>query len=157
MDSSDELLAESAQQFHFDMERIRWLRYFIYLTDVTPDSGPHCFVKGTHRSGAIPQDLLRQGYVRQTDETMLQKYGNEAHREFVGGRGTIIAEDSRGFHKGAAPRKGDRLLLAFELSSSTFGANKRHVIRNIRVPYFAEFARKYPRLYSNFDFQKGLL
>jgi ectoine hydroxylase-related dioxygenase (phytanoyl-CoA dioxygenase family) len=149
--------AEAAQQFHFDMERIRWLRYFIYLTDVTSESGPHCFVKGSHRTGAIPEDLLKQGYVRQEDETILREYGSGAQREFTGRRGTIIAEDSRGFHKGAAPKKGDRLLLAFELSSSTFGANKRHFIRNIHVPQFAEFARKYPRLYSNFDFRKGLL
>ncbi|SRR6266480_3837820 len=149
--------AEAAQQFHFDMERIRWLRYFIYLTDVTSESGPHCFIKGSHRTGAIPEDLLRQGYVRHEDETILYKYGSNAQREFVGCRGTIIAEDSRGFHKGAAPKKGDRLLLAFELSSSTFGANKRHFIRNIHVAQFAEFARKYPRLYSNFDFGKDLL
>lgn len=148
---------EAAQLFHFDMERIRWLRYFIYLTDVTTESGPHCFVRGSHRTGAIPEDLLRQGYVRQTDETIVGKYGSEAQCEFVGRRGTIIAEDSRGFHKGAAPKKGDRLLLAFELSSSTFGANKRHFIRKIHVPRFAEFARNYPRLYSNFDFRKGLL
>jgi hypothetical protein len=66
---------------------------------------------------------------------------------FTGKRGTIIAEDSRGFHKGDHPRKGDRLLLAFELSTTLFGTNKRHVIRNIHVPRFGEFARKYPQLY----------
>lgn len=149
--------AEAAQQFHFDMERIRWLRYFIYLTDVDTDSGPHCFIKGTHRTGAIPAEILKEGYARQDDERILQLYGADAYREFTGRRGTIIAEDSRGFHKGLMPRRGDRLLLAFELSSSTFGANKRHFIRRIHVPRFREFAAKYPRIYSNFDFQKGLL
>ncbi|OAI50410.1 hypothetical protein AYO46_10235 [Betaproteobacteria bacterium SCGC AG-212-J23] len=149
--------AEAAQQFHFDMERIRWLRYFIYLTDVTAESGPHCFIKGTHRTGAIPDEVLGEGYARQSDERILEIYGQDAYREFVGRRGTIIAEDSRGFHKGLMLTRGDRLLLAFELSSSTFGANKRHVIRNIHVPRFAAFAKAYPRLYSNFDFEKGLL
>jgi len=153
----DEPDAEAAQQFHFDLERIRWLRYFIYLTEVTADSGPHCFIKGSHRTGAIPEDVLKEGYVRQGDERILQIYGQSAYREFTGRRGTIVAEDSRGFHKGLMLNAGDRLLLAFEISSSTFGANKRHLIKNIHVPEFAEFARKYPRLYSNFDFKGGLL
>lgn len=144
--------ANAAQEFHWDMERIRWLRYFIYLTDVTPESGPHCFIKGTHRTGAIPQNLLKQGYVRHGDDVILDLYGKDAYREFTGLRGTIIAEDSRGFHKGKHPTNGDRLLLAFEMSNTTFGANKRHTIRNIRVPQLADYARSYPRVYSNFDF-----
>ena len=149
--------SEAAQEFHWDMERIKWIRFFIYLTDVTADSGPHCFIKGTHRTGAIPDDLLQQGYVRQRDETILQRYGRDAYLEFTGPRGTIVAEDSRGYHKGMMPQKGDRLLLAFELSNTTFGANKRHLIRNIRAPRFGEFATKYPRLYANFDFAPGVL
>jgi ectoine hydroxylase-related dioxygenase (phytanoyl-CoA dioxygenase family) len=147
----------AAQEFHWDMERIRWIRFFIYLTDVTADSGPHCFISGSHRTGAIPKDLLEQGYVRQKDEILLQRYGNEAYREFTGPRGTIVAEDSRGWHKGKPPRRGDRLLLAFELCNTTFGANKRHVIRNIRVARFGDFAKKFPRLYANFDFASGVL
>jgi ectoine hydroxylase-related dioxygenase (phytanoyl-CoA dioxygenase family) len=144
--------AQAAQEFHWDMERIKWLRYFIYLTDVTPESGPHCFIKGTHRTGAIPQNLLKQGYVRHGDDVILNLYGKDAYREFTGLRGTIVAEDSRGFHKGKHPTNGDRLMLAFEMSNTTFGSNKRHTIRNIRVPQLADYARDYPRVYSNFDF-----
>jgi len=149
--------AEAAQEFHWDMERIRWLRYFIYLTDVSSQSGPHCFIAGTHRTGAIPKHLRDRGYTRHRDETLLETYGKTAYREFVGQCGTIIAEDSRGFHKGALPKAGDRLLLAFELSSSTFGANKRHLIRNIRIPQFRDYATRYPRLYTNFDFAPDTL
>lgn len=149
--------SEAAQEFHWDMERIRWLRFFIYLTDVTHDSGPHCFIKGTHRTGAIPERFRNLGYARVKDETIIDHYGQGAYLEFTGRRGTIIAEDSRGFHKGMLPLKQDRLLLAFELSNTIFGANKRHLIRNVRVPRFGEFARKYPRLYLNFDFDRNVL
>jgi hypothetical protein len=124
---------------------------------VTHDSGPHCFIKGTHRTGAIPDRFRNLGYARIKDEAIVDYYGPDSYLEFVGRRGTIIAEDSRGFHKGMLPLKEDRLLLAFELSNTTFGANKRHAIRNIRVRRFGEFARKYPRLYANFDFNRGLL
>jgi hypothetical protein len=146
----------AAQAFHWDMERIKWLRFFIYLTDVGPENGPHCFIKGTHRTGAIPKDILKEGYVRHRDGTLFQRFGSENYREFTGRRGTIIAEDSRGFHKGKMPVSGDRLLMAFEMSNTTFGANKRHLIRNVHVPRFAEFAKAYPRVYSNLDFSKPL-
>jgi hypothetical protein len=51
----------------------------------------------------------------------------------------------------------DRLLLAFELSNTLFGANKRHRIRKILHPRFGEFAKKFPRIYRNCDFEPGLL
>jgi phytanoyl-CoA dioxygenase PhyH len=148
--------ANAAQEFHWDMERIRWLRFFIYLTDVGTENGPHCFIRGSHCTGAIPQDLLELGYVRHRDETIIQRFGRDSYREFVGRKGTIIAEDSRGLHKGKMPVAGDRLLLAFEVSNTTFGANKRHLIRNIRVPRLAVFAKSYPRVYENLDFAEPL-
>jgi hypothetical protein len=43
-------------------------------------------------------------------------------------------------------------MIAFEVSNTTFGVNKRHLIRNIHVPRFAEFAKLYPRIYRNLDF-----
>ncbi|HET7086178.1 MAG TPA: phytanoyl-CoA dioxygenase family protein [Rhizomicrobium sp.] len=144
--------SNAAQEFHWDMERVRWLRFFVYITDVGTENGPHCFIKGSHRTGAIPKDLRELGYVRHRDGTIIQRFGHENFREFTGGRGTIIAEDSRGFHKGKLLAKGDRLMIAFELSNTTFGVNKRHLIRNIHVPRLAEFAKRYPRLYRNFDF-----
>jgi ectoine hydroxylase-related dioxygenase (phytanoyl-CoA dioxygenase family) len=142
----------SAQTFHWDMERIRWIRFFICLTDVDEDSGPHCFIKGTHRTGALPKEVYSRGYVRHDDEGVIGLFGKDSYREFTGKKGTIVAEDSRGLHKGKVLKKGERLMLAFELSNSTFGADKRHTIRGMHSPRFAEFSKKYPGLYANFDF-----
>lgn len=148
----DEPDMESAQAFHWDLERIRWIRFFIYLNDVDENNGPHCFIRGTHRTGGIPRQLLSRGYVRYTDEEVIAMCGKENYREFHATKGTILAEDSRGLHKGKVLKRGERVMLAFELSNSTFGASKRHRIRNIHVPRFGEYAQKYPRLYKNFDF-----
>ena len=52
---------KSAQEFHFDLDSIKWLKFFIYLTDVEANTGPHIYVKGTHNS---KKDLIKQGYVR---------------------------------------------------------------------------------------------
>ena len=56
----------------------------------------------------VLKDLLEQGYARQTDEVIYQLYGKDKEVEFTGVRGTIIAEDSKGYHKGKLPTKGDR-------------------------------------------------
>ena len=52
---------EAAQYWHFDMDRIKWLKFFFYVTDVTPETGPHCFVSGSQKKGGIPSNLLKKG------------------------------------------------------------------------------------------------
>lgn len=112
----------AAQYWHFDMDRLRWLKFFIYLTDVTEKSGPHCFVRGSQRTGGIPARLLDRGYVRLPDEDVAACYPREDFVEFVAPRGTVIVEDTRGLHKGRRVEAGDRLMLEFEFSGSLFGA-----------------------------------
>lgn len=149
----DEPDMEAAQAFHWDMERLKWLRFFIYLNDVNESNGPHCFIRGTHLTGAIPKPMLSKGYVRHTDTEVIEFFGAVNYREFHATKGTVIAEDSRGLHKGKVLKHGERIMLAFELSNSTFGAEKRHLIRNIHVERFGRYAEMRPRLYENFDFQ----
>lgn len=114
--------AQAAQFFHFDMDRIRWLKVFIYLTDVGPENGPHSFVRGSHRTGGIPWSLLQRGYKRLTDRDVHEHYAEDACREFSAPRGSIIVEDTRGLHKGAHVRAGPRLILQLQFSNGLFGA-----------------------------------
>jgi hypothetical protein len=118
---SDAPDSHAAQFFHFDMDRPKWLKCFIYLTDVTADSGPHNFVAGSHRTGAIPRSFLERGYVRLMDEEVASEFGKDRIVEFAAPRGTIILEDTRGLHKGAPVRSGDRLMLQIQFSNSLFG------------------------------------
>jgi hypothetical protein len=112
---------EAAQYFHFDMDRIRWLEFFVYLTDVDEEMGPHQFVVGSHKPQGIPAELLAHGYARLPDAEVRQHYPADRIVEFTGTAGTIIAEDTRGLHKGTALRKGRRLMLNFEWANSMFG------------------------------------
>lgn len=121
--------ASAAQLYHFDMDRIRWLKFFIYLTDVSTENGPHCFVEGSHRTGGIPQDFLRRGYTRIGDQEVQAAFPRDRLIEFTGRRGTIIAEDTRGLHKGRPVLKGHRLILEFEFSNSLFGGTPHKVSR----------------------------
>jgi hypothetical protein len=121
---SEEPGSQAAQLFHFDFDRIKWLKMFFYLTDVTEERGPHCFVKGSHRRGiAGAGPLLTRGYVRLTDEEIAAAFGRDRIVSIGGKAGTIIAVDTRGFHKGVVPATGDRLVLQFQYAINDFGGD----------------------------------
>ena len=118
---SDKPDSEAAQYYHFDMDRPKWLKFFIYLTDVQSTNGPHTFVAGSHKSGRIPSNLLKKGYARLTDEEVMHHFDKDNIIEFTAPRGTIIAEDTRGLHKGRHVESGDRLMLQVQFSNCLFG------------------------------------
>jgi hypothetical protein len=113
--------SEAAQFYHFDMDRVKWLKVFIYLTDVGPEDGPHAFIEGSHQDGGIPQHFLDRGYVRVMDEEVLAHYGERREVRFAAPRGTVIIEDTRGLHKGSPVTGNPRLLLQMQFSNSLFG------------------------------------
>jgi len=107
--SSATLMSESAQLFHYDLDTLRWLKIFIYLNDVTNDSGPHEYVKGTHLPGNKPVGLLMRNYSRVADREIETSFGSRVER-ITGPAGTIILADTRCFHKGTVPAEGYRLM-----------------------------------------------
>jgi Phytanoyl-CoA dioxygenase (PhyH) len=141
----------AAQYWHFDMDRIKWLKFFVYLTDVGPNNGPHSFVAGSHRTGGIASALLQKGYARLTDEEVTGEYSADKFVEFTAPRGTVIAEDTRGLHKGKHVIEGDRLMLQLQFSNSLFGGEyPKRKIGRVDNPALAEMISAYPRLYSNY-------
>jgi Phytanoyl-CoA dioxygenase (PhyH) len=140
----------AAQLYHFDMDRIRWLKVFFYITDVGPDNGPHCFVIGSHKTKGIPSSLLDRGYARISDEEVRTKYGQERLIAFTAPRGTIIAEDTRGLHKGLPVLRGHRLILEFEFSNSLFGGTPLKVsrFRTFHSSEVEHFVRSHSRMYE---------
>lgn len=116
---SEEKASEAAQMFHFDMDRLKFLKFFFYLTDVDGDTGPHCFVQSSHQR--LPWSLRRDG--RFSDQVILKTYGAESIKRITGKKGTILAVDTRGFHKGEKLKHGKRLLFQIEFSNSLFGMN----------------------------------
>jgi ectoine hydroxylase-related dioxygenase (phytanoyl-CoA dioxygenase family) len=141
----------AAQYWHFDMDRIKWLKFFVYLTDVGPDNGPHSFVEGSHCTGGITPSLLEKGYARLTDEEVSRQYPVDKVVEFTAPRGTIIAEDTRGLHKGKHVLKGDRLMFQLQFSNSLFGGEyPKSTFSQVHDAQLRQMISAYPRLYSNF-------
>lgn len=148
---SSEASVEAAQLFHFDMDRIKWLKFFFYLTDVTPDRGPHCYVARSHRAGGQPRELLRRGYARIPDADIARHYPEDRVREITGPRGTIFAADTRAFHKGVPPRTGDRLLLELEWCDSLFGSPwERCPFPTDALPALRAAISRDPRMYRKY-------
>lgn len=95
-----------AQNFHRDNDAIRFVKLFIYLSDVGPADGPHMFVKGSHRSCK----LLAEG-VRLSDAEVEEAHDPDDIMRFTGAFGTTFLEDTFGIHKGELPREHRRLIL----------------------------------------------
>jgi hypothetical protein len=114
----------AAQLYHFDMDRVKWLKVFIYLTDVTGENGPHCFVESSHLIDGIPENILKNGYARTTDAQVESSFAKDKIHRFIAPRGTIIFEDSSGLHKGEVVQKGARLIFELQYSLSNFGSPK---------------------------------
>jgi hypothetical protein len=116
--SNQQEQSAAAQLFHFDLDRLSFLKFFVYLTDVTPLNGPHCYVAGSHR-GFKNAKLQRDG--RFSDAEIKAHYPSE-EVQIVGQKGTIFVADTKGFHKGLPLESGERLIFQIEFSNSLFGA-----------------------------------
>jgi Phytanoyl-CoA dioxygenase (PhyH) len=137
----------AAQQFHFDLDRLRFLKLFVYLTDVGPDNGPHLFVRGSHHSLPMP---LREDR-RFSDAEVLSHFKERDIVSVTGGRGTMFLADTRGLHKGLNVANGHRLVFQLEYATSLFGAAVPEVV--VRQPSAAlvAAAAAFPATYRRFD------
>jgi len=114
--------SEAATMFHFDLDRIRWLKVFFYLNDVSRSNGAHLFIPGTHSDRGIPRKLLDSGYTRLEDDWVARYLPPRTWEEIEGPTGTILLEDTRGLHKGIPVISGHRVVLQFQYSVDLFGA-----------------------------------
>ena len=144
---------QAAQWFHYDMDRVKWIKFFFYLTDVDSNSGPHTFVPKTHRRFGIPFKLRRKGYTRLSDLEVEEFLPSRNWKEFVGKRGTLIVEDTRGLHKGKHCKSGDRLLFQLEFTTSKFGAEieELKISKNSLLPDLKIMMNKYPSIYTTVE------
>lgn len=135
----------AAQMYHFDLDRIKFMKFFFYLTDVDTNTGPHCYVKSSH--GVLPNEINRDG--RFEDSELSEVYGKENLLELCGKKGSIIAVDTRGFHKGKDLLKGKRLLFQIQFTNSLFGQSYTPINESLINPQHLEIINKYNYSYKN--------
>lgn len=100
----------NAEYFHRDVDDIKFIKVFIYLTDVDEESGPHVYVEGSSKANK----LLR--IRRYQDQEVYKEFNPEKIRVITGKVGDAFIEDTFGLHKGTVVEKGIRTVLQFEYS-----------------------------------------
>ena len=93
----------SVQVFHRDPDDWRFLKLFVYLTNVDEGAGPHEYVRGSHvHSGRVRSS-------RYEDEEVLSRYGQTSLERVLGPAGTTFIADTWGIHKGRVAQTRPRL------------------------------------------------
>ena len=139
--------SSSAQLYHWDGDSVKFINVFVYLTEVTLQNGPQCFVRGSHLTK--PLNLLRDG--RFSDQEIENFYGKDNIDEILGKRGTIIAADTRAFHKGKALENGERLIVMLTFSMDLFGATYNSLqLSNELTDALSKSMKYFPYTYSKF-------
>ena len=106
------------------MDTFRWLKLFIYLTDVDLLAGPHEYIEKTHHAGKKNPVLLLRGYSRIKDDEVESSQPG-AKKLLTGGMGSMFLADTRCFHKGALPISKYRLILQPIYAPSDFSYRVR--------------------------------
>jgi len=115
--------SEAAQLYHYDLDRVKWLKIFFYVTDVNDYNGPHHYIEKTHKINSKPKELLLKGYKRISDDEIKNYYNSESFKVIKGDKGSAFAADTLCWHKGKNLTKGNRLVLELNYTSSLFGVN----------------------------------
>lgn len=126
--------SDGTQNFHQDYDDLKFIKVFIYLSDVGKKNGPHSYVKGSRYNIKCPKRYKIHGRVQ--DSFIDKNYNNEDIIKFTGKKGTIIFEDTTGFHKGSQLEEGHRIMLQLQYSSTTANIKKREKIdlKNDKFP-----------------------
>jgi hypothetical protein len=96
--------AQQAEHFHRDVDDWRFVKLFIYLSDVGVKNGPHIYVSNSLASPALRE--IR----RFTDQEIVSTFGVDQVMEITGCAGEGFLEDTFGIHKGQPVGEGRRLI-----------------------------------------------
>jgi hypothetical protein len=102
--------AVPTQHFHRDLDDWRFLKLFVYLTDVDHGSGPHAYVMQSHRTAA---HFRARPYSQRAIDRC---YGHDQVHRVIGARGTAFMADTYGIHAGTVPARAPRLILQAQYS-----------------------------------------
>lgn len=103
--------------FHRDVDDLRFVKMFTYLTDVGQDNGVHSFVPRSHRS----TELVKRAPI--TNEQVCRYFGDDGEKTFEGPAGTIFLEDTWGIHRQTPAVSGRRCIFSVIYSVSGLDPN----------------------------------
>ncbi len=124
------------QFFHRDRDAVKFVKLFVYLSDVDEGEGAHVYIPGSQKS-----EMLLDRRRRYEDSEVLAKFASGSAKVMAGRCGTTFLEDTFGLHKGAVPATRPRLLLQVRYTSfpSNWAARRTNGSRPPYDPYINRF------------------
>lgn len=147
--NSEAAQKRNAQWFHQDMEFIKFVKVFVYLSDVNTENGPHVYVRGSANDyeERLPGVAVSS---RVSDDAIEAAFGADRVQAITGPAGTVAIVNTRGYHKGAPVVAGCRLLLQLEYASSLyFNPVPAFPLASLE-PRSESLRQAYPRLFLNY-------
>jgi hypothetical protein len=135
----------ASQRWHRDPDDRRLVKLFLYLRDVDEDTGPFCYIPGSHNGGAFrgiyPQTMPDSQYP--PDGEVEKHFSQEQMLTCTGKAGTVILCDTTGFHKGGHPRGPLRLLFtaAYTSNAGRLDNVNRYAISDLQEASLSPAAR----------------
>jgi Phytanoyl-CoA dioxygenase (PhyH) len=108
--------AKETQLWHRDPDDERCVKVFVYLVDVDEDKGPFTYIKGSQPLGPEAHKLPDRD-IRVPDDLMRRIFPEKDWFACTGPAGTMIIADTIGYHRGAKPKLGNRVLMTFTYTS----------------------------------------
>ncbi len=144
--NAEQFKSKAAQMFHFDLDRLKFLKVFVYLTDVDMLNGPHVYVEDTHRS--LPKGITAGG---RYSDSMIESLLPGRVKYLTGKKGTILFVDTRGIHKGLELEKGKRLIFQMEYCLGLFGKPELEKVapeNKGMLPYPSDYRHTYEPVFN---------
>ena len=139
----------NAQIYHRDFDNEKSQKIFIYLNNVGIKNGPHVYVKGSKHK------IINKHVKRETDDFILENFNKNDIIYHCGKKGTMIIEDTIGYHKGLPVEEGERIILQIEFSINPYSSNyyKKYKLSKI-IDKLATKKKLYPYIYRTIKFKQ---
>lgn len=117
--------AEHAELYHRDVDDLRFVKLFVYLTDVDEGSGPHNFVRGSPSQAKLTE--IR----RYSNDEVSGAFDAGDLLRLTGPAGTAFLENTYGLHRGEPPAERPRLLFQVLYSLKPYIAGPKRPIATV--------------------------
>ena len=102
------------QLFHRDAEDYKFIKIFIFLSDVQKGNGEQVYIKGTSNMKNLPIELYK--IERYPNQLINRHLDLKKHLALTGSAGFSWAANPYGIHRGTVPSDTHRLLLQLQFS-----------------------------------------
>ena len=98
---------EGTLLFHCDKNSTKFIKFFLYLNDVDLNTGPFCYVEGSHKQKFYDW----KSKYRWNHSEIEEKYGKDRIKYLTANVGDVIVATTTGFHRGVKCTQNERRML----------------------------------------------